>query len=347
VDTAAYSNRYEDYRENDFITYSREVPTIWEDGIYSVEIHIFDLLNDSIMDQYYSDVTFSYLNGSSKPDIPYFDRGDITNQSGLQNTNEISINKNFYIDRYASKYPVDRFNVENIMLDRTSVFPNEPVRASVTVINTFYEKGATSLSLLMDGILIDNTTVDIEPYETRQVNFSVSSETVGNHSIEIVPTGNNTVGLKLSAIFNVSAEKKVEIPTTFDFKDIQIDHLSVAPNQTVTISVTVENKGKDGSQPVDILINDVLQEEREVYLNFSEIEDVKFTVTRSDLGAYRVTIGNSALSKIFFVETAVPAITATAVPEAEKKPELKPILGLSIVVIFILALRLYLKKRSK
>ncbi|MCZ7355983.1 MAG: hypothetical protein O8C65_03540 [Candidatus Methanoperedens sp.] len=347
VDTAAYSDRYEDYRENDFITYSREVPTSWEDGIYTAEIHIFDLLNDSIMDQYYSDVTFSYLNGSSKPDIPYLDRSDITNESGLLNTQEISINKNFYIDRYASKYPVDRFKVENIVLDRRSVFPNEPVLVSADVTNTFYEAGTTSLSLLLDGKLIDNTTIEIGAYQSQPVSFTVSSETVGNHSLEIIPTGNNTVGLELSTVFNVSAEKKIEIPTAFDFKDIQIDHLSVPPNQTVTISVTVENTGKDGSQPVDIFINDALQEEREVYLNFSEIEDIKFTVTRSDLGAYRVTIGNSALSKVFFVEAATTAPTVTAVPEIEKKPQLKPIIGLSIVIIFILALRLYLKKRSK
>ena len=56
VDTALYSNRYEDYRENDFMTYSRNVPQEWDDGVYTADIHIFDLLNESLMDTYYSEL---------------------------------------------------------------------------------------------------------------------------------------------------------------------------------------------------------------------------------------------------------------------------------------------------
>ena len=50
VDTSLYSNRYEDYRENDFMTYSKNVPQEWVDGVYTADIHILDLLNKSLMD---------------------------------------------------------------------------------------------------------------------------------------------------------------------------------------------------------------------------------------------------------------------------------------------------------
>jgi len=46
VDTSLYSNRYEDYRENDFMTYSKNVPQGWVDGVSTAEVHVFDLLND-------------------------------------------------------------------------------------------------------------------------------------------------------------------------------------------------------------------------------------------------------------------------------------------------------------
>jgi len=51
----------------------------------------------------------------------------------------------------------------------------------------------------------------------------------------------------------------------------------------VTIAVTVKKTGKEGTQPVELFINDVLEEERQVDLNFSEIKDVLFNVTKKTL----------------------------------------------------------------
>ncbi len=353
VDTAAYSNRYHDYRENDFLIYSREVSADWEDGVYNAEIHIFDLLNTSIMDRYFADVTTAYLNGSSKPDLPVMNRGDVFNVSLTERPRQIiNITKTFYIDKYASKYPLDRFRVENIKLDRTSVAPKESIHVSASVINSFYEKGSTSLSLLLDNKTIDNVTVETEGFSTRSVEFEISSETLGNHTLEIVPTGSSTIGLNLFTTFEVSSGKKVEIPTTFNVKDLQIDNLSIEPNRPVVISVTVENIGQDGSQPVELYVNDVLEETKEVQLNFSETRDIKFNVTEENLGAYRVTVGKSNLSKIFFVEstTATPVTPlpeGTGVQKKEKNPQFIIIIGLSILVIFIFIIRLYLRRKLK
>ncbi|HEY9204681.1 MAG TPA: hypothetical protein VIO58_02075 [Candidatus Methanoperedens sp.] len=342
VNTASFSNRYEDYRENDFITYSIEVPSIWEDGVYNAEVHIFDLLNDSLMDDYYRDLRSSYLNESDRPDIPVMNRSNATGPK-----QQLEIDKVFYIDKYSNKYPADRFRAENIRLDRTSVAPDVPVEVRANVINTFYDKGSTSFSLLLDNKKVDNTTIEIEGYGTRQVVFTVSSKIEGNHNIEIVPTGPNTIGLNLAAVLNINIGRQVEGPTTFEFKDIQIDNLSVEPGRTVIISVTVENKGKEGYQPVTLYINDVQEEERTVHLDFLETKDVKFNVTRMELGAYKATIGNSNLSKIFFVETITPVPTPTVVPGIEAKPQLKYIFGLSLLIIFIYILRVYFKKKLK
>jgi len=76
IDTALYSNRYEDYRENDFMTYSRNVPQEWVDGVYTADIHIFDLLNETLMDTYYRDLITSYLNESDRPDLPVMNRSN-------------------------------------------------------------------------------------------------------------------------------------------------------------------------------------------------------------------------------------------------------------------------------
>ena len=343
IDTALYSNRFEDYRENDFMTYTRNVPQEWVDGVYTADIHIFDLLNETLMDTYYHDLITSYLNESDRPDLPVMNR---SNASVLPGQHMI-FKKTFFIDRYANKYPVDRFRIEKIMLDRTSVAPNMPVAVSANVINTFYDKGSTSIDLLLDNKVINKTTLEIESYSSRQAIFTVSTEIIGNHTVEIIPTGMNTIGINLSGDFMVSAEKEIEKPTEFVYQDIQIDKLSVEPNGTVIIAVTIKNAGKEGIQPVELYINDVLEEERQVDLNFSEIKDILFNVTKRDLGAYRVTVDKSTLSKVFFVESSTPVPVVTPGPVIEKKPQLKVVIGLSVIVILIYILRIYLKNKWK
>lgn len=334
VDTASYYNRYEDYRENDFITYQKRIPETWVEGVYTAEIHIFDLLNDSLMDTYHEKLYSSYINNTDKPDIPVMNRSQASAQG-----QEIIIRKTFFIDRYASKYPPDRFRVENIMLEKTTVAPREPLKVMVNVTNTFDEAGSTTLSLLMDGVPIETTTVEVNPHSSKRVVFVVSSEVVGEHELEILPVGENTIGLNLYTTFNV-VRKEIQIPTTFDFKDIQIDKLSVAPNIPVMISVTIKNQGKAGSQKVKLYVNNVLEEEREVYLNFSETRVIRFNITKKEVGAYKVRV--EKLSKIFFVElpSLTPVVTPTSEIEKKKKP-LDILLVLSILIIIIYILRKY------
>ncbi len=354
VDTVTYSSRFHDYRENDFATYSKNIPADWEDGAYIAEIYIFDLLNNSVMDKYYTNLTLSYINGSGKIDVPVMSRSDVLNMSESENKkHQFNITKTFYIDKYASKYPMDRFRIENIMMDMKSVPPKATVRISATAVNTFYEKGSTSVSLLIDNKSIDSRTIELEGSSSQKISFEVSSEIEGDHTVEIVPTGNNTIGLNLLSGFVVNAEKKIEVPTTFVIKDMQINNLSVEPNQTVTISIIVENSGKDGSMPVELYINDIPEEPKDVYINFSSIKDVQFNITKAELGAYRVTAGGTNISKIFFVESAL-AIPTKIQGEAQKgilkkgrKPEFNIVLGLSVLVVFIFALRLYLRKKMK
>ena len=346
VDTTVYSSRYEDYRDNDFITYSKIVPQGWDDGVYTAEVHIFDLLNDSTMDKYYNDLINSYLNEtdeSERPDPPEMNRSDAL----ILPDQYMKIEKKFIIDRYANKYPVDRFRIGKINLDRTRAAPGMPVRVRADVANTFYDKGSTSFDLLLDNRVVNKTLIEIDSFSTKEVVLTVSSGIIGNHTVEIIPAGENTIGLNLSAVFLVSAEEEIDIPAEFIFHDIQIDKLSIEPNQTVNITVTVENKGKAGTKPVELFINDVLEEERQVTLNFSQSEDIRFNVTKTNPGAYRVMVDKSKMSKVFFVETAAPVPEVTEGPVIEKKPQLKIAIALSVIVILIYILRIYLKNRWK
>jgi len=350
VDIKSFSNRYEDYRENDLITYSIIVPEKWDDGVYKAYIYIFDLLDDNIMEEYQNNITISMLNDSSLPDIPYLERGEILLMNGTEKQKHYkAIEKEFYIDKYANKYPMDRFRVENMKLDKTILAPGEPMQVSVNVSNIFYEKGSTSLDLILDNKLVDSAKVEVNESGSARVNFTLSTEHVGHHTVEIIPSGKNTIALKTIAFFEVSPLKKVDTPTNFVYREITTDKIKVDPSLKVNISIIVENKGGEGSQPIGLYINDVLEEERQVHLKNSEIKEIIFEVEKQDAGAYRVTTGQSNLSKVFFVGTPVTTPEAIAGQETRKenKPKAAIILGLSILVICTHILRKYLKKRYK
>ncbi|MDL5504192.1 MAG: hypothetical protein QSU88_13355, partial [Candidatus Methanoperedens sp.] len=61
----------------------------------------------------------------------------------------------------------------------------------------------------------------------------------------------------------------------------------------------------------------------------------------------RVTVDRSNLSKVFFVESSTPVPVVTVEPKIEKKPQLRIVIGLSVIVILIYLLRMYLKNKWK
>lgn len=352
VDTALREHRYRNYEENDYTIYWKIINESWEDGYYTTQIHIYDLLNDSIMEKYYDDVTTTLIDQTNEsdilPDIPYMNRGYIRNHSELDAVQHKVIIQRFWIDRYADKYPVNRFVVDGMTFDKTKVARNENVSIYINIKNNFCDSDNVSLDAIMDGQRISNITIYVNDFESKQAVFNVSSDIIGDHIVELVPTSKNTMGYDLLGNFVVS-EQETAVPTTFIYKDIRIDDLSIEPNQTVTVTVTVENRGRSGSLPVSLTVNDVLEEDKIIYLNFSEEKDVKFNITREELGEYKVSLKNSGLSKIFFVISGEDIVKKKKEEVVEKKEEgiskLHMIVGLSILLILIIIMKMYIKRR--
>lgn len=353
VDTTLYENRYRNYEENDYTVYRKIIDGSWEDGYYTAQIHIYDLLNDSIMEKYYDDVTSTLIDETNEtdtlPDIPYMNRGYIRNHSELDAVQHKVIIQKFWIDRYADKYPVNRFIIDGMVIDKTKVAQNENVSIFINIKNNFYDSDNVSLDMIMDGQKIGNATIYINAFESKRTILNISSDIIGNHTIEVIPISKNTMGYGLLGNLEVGAQD-ITIPTIFIYKDMMIDDLSVEPNQTVTITVTVENRGKPGSLPVNLMINGKPEGEQIVYLNFSEEKDVKFNISKEELGEYKISLNNSDISKIFFVVSKEDIVKEKKEEVTEKKEEgiskLHIITGLSILTILILIIKMYLKKRD-
>lgn len=357
VDAVVRNSRYQDYRSDDFIKYQKQIDENLEDGTYVAEIHIFDLLNDSLAERHYENITNSLLNETDDddvPDIPYMNRSDIMKDSDLMAHQYKKVVQPFYVDKYANKYPVNRFSIENMTLDMYSIAPGVPIQVRAIAKNTFYDSGTISLDLILDNRVIDSFTSEIGSYGSKYITFVVPTEITspleyGNYTLGIVPTSDFTVGLDLSATFQV-IPMQIEVPAKFYISDIQINKLRAVPNETVIVTVKIENKGMAGNQSVGLLINDIPVKEKIVNVNALEKKDVNFSITANDIGEYRVTVNNTNLSKIFFVETAeavVPQQTANIPVVAKQIPKIVIISGLSILVILLYIIRRRLKHKKE
>lgn len=351
IDTATFQNRYQDFRVNDFVTYSRRIDESWDDGAYIADIHIFDLLNDSLMQDYYADVTNALLNQNGIPDVPYMNRSNITNSPDLMNTQHKEIIQNFYIDKYADKYPANRFMIENLNLDRMNIAPGEPVLVGINITNNFYDSGSVSINLVLDNNPVNKTTINVGPFSSKNISMTIPSEITstldyGNYAVEIIPTSNYTIGFNLSAVLTV-IKKEIEIPIQLIYKDIQTDKLKVNISEPINITVTIQNTGRVGSQPVGILINNVPVEQKTVGFNALATKDVNFMVTETEPGEYRITANNTNLSKIFFVQIAETAPVPIPKPVESKVPNIFIVVGLSVLLVFVYIIRKNLKNKLK
>lgn len=349
VDTEVLESKYKNYKANDFVVFNRTVTEEWDDGYYTTQIHIYDLLNDSIVEEYYNNVTATLVNETDEnetlPDIPYMKRGDIVNDSILNAVQHKIVIQKFWVDRYTDKYPANRFIIKDITLDKMKVAPGENISIFANIENNFYDNGTATFDILMDKKKIDNISISMENFSTKQVNFNVSSNILGIHEIEIMPTSKDTI-IHDSFIYVDVTDQEVKTSTTFNYKDIMIDNLTVEPNQTVVVTITIENKGKAGLLPVTLNINNVPDTQQDVYLNFLETRDVKFNITKTEIGQYKVTVNGTDLSKIFFVREKREVVGEKKEQIEEKKtPKIYVISGILVAIILVFALRRYLVNR--
>jgi hypothetical protein len=350
VDASVVNSRYRDYRPDDFVVYKKAIDNSLEDGTYVAEIHVFDLLNDSTAEDNYNNITSQLLNQSNDdtvPDIYYTNRSDIINNADLMAHQYKKIVQPFYVDKYANKYPANRFTIENMALDMYSIAPGVPVQVNVTAKNTFYDGGRVSMDLLLDNQIIDNFTSEIGAYGSKDITLNIPTEVTssldyGNHTLEIIGTSDNTVGLDLSATLQV-IQMNIVVPAKFYYNDLQISNLTARPNEVVVVTVKIENRGRAGNQSVGISINNAPVEERTVYVNSLEKKDVNFSITEKDVGEYRVTVDNTNLSKIFFVEAGVNA-TQPPISNVVEEKQIPKFFIVSVLLILVILIYIIRKK---
>ena len=90
--------------------------------------------------------------------------------------------------------------------------------------------------------------------------------------------------------------------SAFAITNVGIDKFTVKPNETVSISVTVENKGARATRIVSVVINGKTAAEEAVTLDSLASKTLRFTVKKDMPGTYKVTVPGTSIVRVFFVE---------------------------------------------
>jgi hypothetical protein len=368
------------YTTNDYIVYSKNIPDEWIDGVYTADIYVFDLTNDSkannalnvvknnfinsvfafVEKNASENVTTTYETGTTYAPIttesiswyPSEWNSDLADLILINRTAApfIHITRHFFVDRHASKYPPDWFHIEDVRLDRQDAAPEELINVSVNVTNTYFEAGKTGFSVNIDDTVVQSVNVSLNATETKTLNFSISNATVGEHILSIVPTSPKTLSLALDMPFTISA-REISTPPTMVVTDLQIDKLKILAGEQVTITLVVKNIGRNGTAPVSIKVNDDVLT-LNATANISMTTEVLFNLTPMDEGDYRVEVPGTEFAKLFFVGESLPEETPSPVVEKleekveEKKPQLRVILLLSVIIVLLYVLRTYLRWKT-
>jgi len=169
------------------------------------------------------------------------------------------------------------FVVENLVISPEVVEPDENVTISVDVVNVGENKGSKLLKLEIDNVVVDSTSIILDPSESRRVSFIVSRDVPGVYLVRID---------NLSGSFEVVVRR-----ARFVVENLVISPEVVEPGENVAISVDVKNIGTiEGTYIVTLRIENAIEEIKSVMLDEGETGNVAFTVSRDNEGTYHVDV---------------------------------------------------------
>ena len=161
-------------------------------------------------------------------------------------------------------------------------------------------QGTHTVSLNIDGMLYNTSTVTLAAGATQSIIFTASSNTIGTHAVEVEG---------LTGIFTVTTD---HLAASFSVGNLTISPTTVQAGKPVVITFTVSNIGDAaGSFIAELKINAVHEDAQEVTLSAGESKTANFSVTRQDPGTYTAQI--DTLSGTFTVAKQASAVIAPVI----------------------------------
>jgi len=187
--------------------------------------------------------------------------------------------------------------ITDLGISRTEAEVGETIIVSATATNIGDESGSFSLDLFVNNQKRETRTVQLASGETTTEEFEVTEEAEGTY---VVKVGD------LTKSFEITSEAQPVKPAEFQVTELVINPSLVLADEIVGISVKVTNVGEaSGSYVVNLKIDDIIRETRDVTLSGGATEVIEFEVTETTPGTHTVKIDEQPGS--FTVEAPVAA----------------------------------------
>ena len=185
----------------------------------------------------------------------------------------------------------------NLVTNRKEIGIGDSITVSATAANIGDEAGEFSLELFVNNQRRETKNIQLDGGKTTSVQFEIVENAEGDYTVKLGT---------LTTSFRITSEAQSVKPAEFQVTDLTVNPSSVLVDEAVEILVKVTNVGEaTGSYTLNLKIDGVTRDTRDVTLVGQANEVVEFEVTETNAGTYNVEIDGVAGS--FIVEAPVVA----------------------------------------
>ena len=186
------------------------------------------------------------------------------------------------------------FTISNLSIYPPEVLPGETVTIMALITNTGDLSGSHEVALKIDDVTEETNEVTLDGGDSQTVTFTVTRDTVGTYTVNV---NNLTGSFKVKEETTVIPTKK---PAEFTVRNLSVSPETVATGESVTVEVDVINTGDlEGSYRVVLLINDLIEDSKNVTVSGGAMVKVTFSVTKDTAETYLVEV--NGLNRTFTV----------------------------------------------
>ncbi len=171
------------------------------------------------------------------------------------------------------------FSIGDLTISSLEVLSGDTVTISIKITNTGGTSGSYTINLKINDVVEQTETPFISAGLSKVVNFTVNKEKAGNYDVEV------------AGKYNSFTVKQLPEPVAFSIENLNITPMKVFTGETATISIKVSNTGgTTGSYTVNLKINGIIEESKEIILDAGASKTVSFTISKDTAGDYNIEI---------------------------------------------------------
>ena len=179
------------------------------------------------------------------------------------------------------------FTVSDASLGESVIDEGESVEVSATVENVGDREGTHEAELLVNGAVEATTDVTIDGGDSTTVTFAQTFEEPGEYAIDVDDEHAGTLTVESVA------------PAEFEVSNAHLEPETILEGEYTTISADVENVGdQPGTFEAELVVDDDVEDTREVTLDGGESTTVSFERTFSEAGSYDVHVSDAYAAEL-------------------------------------------------